>query len=312
LRPEEEGFAVQAIVVDTGAPHGLSLGEVPDPVPQPDEVLLGVEHVTMVARNVAHAATLPVGTVPGFDAVGTVLRAADDGSGPPVGARVVSLRTLGAWAQLRAVSAVDLAVVPAGVEAAVAGTLATPGVSALRALRASGTILGRRILVTGAAGAVGLFAVQLACMGGATVIASVRNPCAADRLRELGAHEVAVGLDGVSAPVDVVLDTVGGPQLAEAFALLRDGGLVQAIGASSDQPTTFAPYALIGPQHRRVEGFWAGDRCGADLAELLALAAEGVLALLEGERRDWHDIDAIVGRLHGPDAPARLIVATAV
>jgi NADPH2:quinone reductase len=301
---------VQAIVVDTEAPHGLSLTEVPDPVPQPDEALLSIEHLTMVARNVAYAATLPVGTVPGFDAVGTVLRPAGDGSGPPVGARVVSVRAFGAWAQLRAVSAVDLAVVPAGVEAAVAGALATPGVSALRALRASGTILGRRVLVTGAAGAVGLFAVQLARMGGATVIAAVRNSCAADRLRELGAHEEVVGLDGVSAPVDVVLDTVGGPQLAEAFALLRGGGVVQAMGSSSDQPTTFAPYALIYPQHRRVEGFWAGNRFGADVAELLTLAAAGDLALLDGERHGWDDIDAIVSRLQEPDAPARLIVAT--
>jgi NADPH:quinone reductase-like Zn-dependent oxidoreductase len=67
--------------------------------------------------------------------------------------------------------------------------------------------------VTGASGGVGSFAVQLAAIGGAHVIASVGSAESGKSLEELGAAEVVIGVLGVTQPVDVVIDMVGGPHL---------------------------------------------------------------------------------------------------
>ncbi|GAA4630550.1 hypothetical protein GCM10023196_056340 [Actinoallomurus vinaceus] len=83
---------------------------------------------------------------------------------------------------------------PEQVDSGQAATLLVPGVSALRAVRRLGALTGRRLLITGAAGAVGHFAVQLGRLAGAQVIAAVRDPGSRDRLVALGADEVVTGL----------------------------------------------------------------------------------------------------------------------
>lgn len=171
-----------------------------------------------------------------------------------------------AWAALRAVPTSELAVVPQGVDPGLASALVMPGLSALRVIRRLGALLGRRLLVTEATGAVGHFAIQLGKLAGAEVIASVWDLASEGRLRDLGATAVVAGLSDIAAPVYGVIDTVEGPQLAEAFNLLEDGGVIQSVGSSSGQSTTFAPYQMIGPHRRRIEGFWAGNRFGSDLA----------------------------------------------
>ncbi|GAA3586468.1 zinc-binding dehydrogenase [Nonomuraea rosea] len=299
---------MQALISDPDTPAGVRLGQVPEPVPQASEVVIEVEWFTLLARNLDHAATLPAGSIPGFDAVGVVRRAAEDGTGPAPGTRVATLTTANAWAQLRAVPTHELAIVPERVDPGQAATLLVPGASALRAVRRLGALTGRRLLVTGAGGAVGHFAVQLGRLAGAHVIAAVRNSGSRDRLTALGAEEVVTGLDQVSAPVHGVIDSVGGPLLAQAFELLAEGGLIQQVGASSGQPTTFAPYQMVG-RRRAIEGFWAGDRFGTDLAYLLDLLADGTLLPLDSEHATWGDIDALAQQLRAADAPRRMAVA---
>jgi len=99
-------------------------------------------------------------------------------------------------------------------------------------------VVGRRVLITGASGGVGRFAVQLAARAGAHVIAAVGSTARGAGLKALGATEVVVGLADVAEPVSGVLDNVGGPLLAEAFSLLADGGSLQSIGMASNQPST--------------------------------------------------------------------------
>ncbi|MEV4475552.1 zinc-binding dehydrogenase [Nonomuraea sp. NPDC049504] len=99
---------------------------------------------------------------------------------------------------------------------------------------------------------------ELAALGGAHVIASVGSPARAEGPAGLGADEVVVGLDGVDRPVDLILDTVGGPRLAAAWQLLAPGGNVQNIGWASDEPAVFEPYSLTDAArallNRRVAG----------------------------------------------------------
>jgi NADPH:quinone reductase-like Zn-dependent oxidoreductase len=281
-------MAVLALLVDQDAPAGLRLGEAPDPVPAPNEVLVEVRAISLNHGELRGVASAQAGLVSGWDAAGVVRTPAADGSGPPAGTPVVTFGWAGAWAQLRAVPVTELAVVPAGVDLGAAATIPVAGVTALRALRRLGLLTGRRVLVTGASGEVGRYAVQLAASAGAHVIASVGSPARGEGLTELGAAEVVVGLDGVGPGLHGVLDNVGGPQLAEAFALLAEGGSVQSIGGTSGEPTVFPPYSTVGVR-RSLEAFTMGGDVHEDLATLVGLLAAGRLDPQIGWRGSWTD-----------------------
>jgi NADPH2:quinone reductase len=279
---------MKALVVTAEAPFGLVLAEAEDPVQGAGEVLVDISHSSLNFGDVS-AAGAPgavAGKIPGWDSAGVVAVAAPDGTGPAVGTRVVSFGADGGWAQRRAVPLAELAVIPDSVDSGVAASLPVAGVTALRSLRESGPLLGKRVLVTGASGGVGRFAVQLAARGGAHVIAAARRGAG---LAELGAHEVVEDLDGL-APVDVVIDNVGGGQLVRAFELLAPGGVVQSIGWTSGEPATFPPYSTVGPA-KSLTSFHTGTEFGADLAFLLELVAAGSLTVDVGWRGSWKQFD---------------------
>lgn len=281
---------MRALLVDPDAPGSLRLSTAAEPEPAPHELLIDVTHISLNRGEVQFAGRRPPGTVHGYDAAGVVARAAANGSGPAVGTRVAAFGA-GAWAERMAVDTTAVAEVPDGVDPADAAALPMAGVTALRTLRAR-DILGRRVLITGAAGGVGRYAVQLAALGGARVIASVGSAARAAGLRELGAHQVVSGLDGIDRPVDLILDTVGGPQLAAAWELLAPGGVVQNIGWASDEPAVFAPYSLfsIGPA-KTMSTFGDVREVGPDLGTLLGLVAAGRLSPEIGWRGPWERID---------------------
>ncbi|RJL23088.1 alcohol dehydrogenase [Bailinhaonella thermotolerans] len=251
--------------------------------------MIEVRHISLNRGEVAFAGRRPAGTVHGYDASGVVIRAAEDGTGPAVGARVAAFGA-GAWAQRMAVDSTAVAEVPAGVDLAHAAALPMAGVTALRTLR-SRDILGRRVLITGAAGGVGRYAIQLAALGGAHVIASVGSPARAEGLAELGAHEVVIGLRGIERPVDLILDNVGGPQLAAAWELLAPGGSVQNIGWASDQPAVFEPYSLffVG-EPKTMMTFGDVRKVGPDLGTLLEFMAGGRLSPEVDWRGSWERV----------------------
>ncbi|HEV3167725.1 MAG TPA: zinc-binding dehydrogenase [Isosphaeraceae bacterium] len=268
----------------------------PAPVPEPSQVLIENRHIALNYYDVWSSASRPNGFIPGWDSSGIVVRAAAVGAGPAMGARVAATNPAqGGWAELRAVEVTDLAVVPDGVDLALAAALPVAGVSALRALRDSGSLFGRRVLVTGAAGGVGHFAIQLAANSGAEVIASVGSAGRGGHLSALGASLVVVGLSGISRDIDVVIDTVGGDQMAAAFALLREGGVLQSVGVSSNQPTVFAPYATLGGS-RALRTFSTGPQVGHDLEYLLTLVLQGKLKVQIGWRGSW-DLLAAAAKL---------------
>jgi NADPH2:quinone reductase len=274
---------MRALIADPSAPFALRPVTVPEPVPGPDQVLVAVHHASLNHGdlNDARSGRVPPGGVLGSDVAGVVeLPAA--GGGPPRGTRVVALAR-GAFAEYSAVDLGALAEVPPSVDLAPAAALPVAGVAALLALRAAGVAAGKRVLVTGASGGVGRFAVQLAAQAGARVIASVGSAARGEGLAEAGADQIVVGLDGIDQPVDVVLDNVGGPTLVAAWKLLAPDGSLQSIGWSSDEPAVFPPYSTIGPPKSLSSFLIEGDAGGA-LATLLDLLAAGDLSVEIGWR----------------------------
>jgi NADPH:quinone reductase len=280
---------MRALLYNPDAPQGLELGETPEPEPRPAQALIRVAATSLNFADVAFLRDRQVpGAVPGFDASGVILSADRDGAGPPPGTRVVTFGWSGGWAELRAVDVAEVAVVPDRVELGLAAALPVAGVTALRALRRLGSLVGRRVLITGASGGVGRFAVQLAARAGAHVVASVGSPERAEGLAALGAAEVVVGLDGIAEPVYGALDNVGGRTLADAYALLEPGGSVQSVGMASLEPTSidFEQARLRGGD-TRIEAFAVGPRFGPDLAFLVGLVAAGELDPQVDWRGPW-------------------------
>ena len=304
---------MRALVHDPDAPHGLRLGEAPDLEPGPSETLVEVSATSINFADVAFLnERFEPGAVPGFDAAGTVVAEAADGSGPAVGARVATFGFSGAWAERRAVDTGELAVLRDGVDVGAAAAVPAAGVTALRAVRRLGPVVGRRVLITGAAGGVGRFAVQLAARAGAHVVASVGSPARGEGLSDLGAAEVVVGLDGVGEPVHAALDNVGGQVLADAHALLRPGGCVLSVGMASLEPTTIDFEAARMPAaDTRIEAFVVGSGVGADLSFLVSLLEAGQLDPQIGWRGGWDHAGEAAAALIGRQVRGKVVLEIA-
>ncbi|MEV4096372.1 zinc-binding dehydrogenase [Streptosporangium saharense] len=302
---------MRALVVDRSVPGGLRVGEVPEPVPAPDEALVRVTATSLNYGEVKHGIEgAEEGTVLGWDAAGVVVRAAADGSGPAVGTPVVTLGEGGGWAELRAVRTGWIGVAPEHADPGAIGTVPVAAGTALRALHRIGPTLGRRILVTGATGGVGRYAVQLARLGGAHVIASTGDPAEhGEALRALGAHEVVSGPARADGGLDGVLDMVGGPQLVEAFDRLGAGGTLVAVGHSTGGGESFpfgAMFSGPGRDDRSIVTFMLLFCAGLDrdLTWLARQVADGTLSPEITWRGGWDEaseaVDALLGRrLHG-------------
>jgi NADPH:quinone reductase-like Zn-dependent oxidoreductase len=213
----------------------------PDPQPGPGQVRIRVRAATvnpvdwLVAGGVLASMTghLPFPLVLGWDAVGEV-DAVGAGAGIRVGATVAAMSPwfdggAGTFADTVVLDATSVAPLPDGVDPVEAATLPLNGLTANQALDLVAPRPGQRLLVTGASGGVGGFAVQLAAARGASVVA-VASSGDEDRVRGFGAAEVLPRGDDLVGAVrrllpdgaDAVLDAVPvGPHLVGAA---RDGG----------------------------------------------------------------------------------------
>jgi NADPH:quinone reductase-like Zn-dependent oxidoreductase len=192
---------------------------------------------------------------PGWDLAGVVASAAADGSGPAVGARVVGWVNGGSWSERAPVRTDHLAEIPDALSFEIAATLPVAGLTAIGVLEFGRPLEGKRVAITGAAGGVGRFAVQLAHQAGARVTAIVGRPERGEGLAELGADEVVVGLEPEGEPFDLVAESVGGDSFPAAIARLSPEGVIVTFGNSSNEPVTFDPRPFYRKGAPRIVGF---------------------------------------------------------
>jgi NADPH:quinone reductase len=302
---------MRAIVADDSAPGRIRLADVPEPVPAPHEALVRLRAASVNPGDLGEADKAPAGLVLGWEAAGVVEREAADGSGPARGTRVTTFSASGGWAELRAAPTEWLAPVPDGVDLADAATLPVAAGSALRAVREIGPVLGRRLLVTGATGAVGAYAVQLGAMAGAEVVAVARDLGQADRLRGLGASEVVDRPSATSSRVDGVIDNVGGDVLVDAFGMLHDNGVLVSVGRAARHDVVMGPDLLLsdwGRMRRDIRTFLLlheDRRLDRDLAVLARWVGEG---RLRAQVDRVEDLDAGVELLAGRAWRGKLVL----
>ena len=280
----------------------MELRELPEPQVQRNETLVAVHAFSLNRGELRSIRNNGEGWVPGQDVAGVVLQQAADGSGPPKGARVVALTDEFGWAQRVAVQSHRMAVLPDSISFAEASTLPVAGLTALRTLRHGAPLLGKRVLITGAAGGVGTLAVQLAARSGARVTAVVGRAERAAGLMELGALEVIEGIEKAQGRFGVVLESVGGASLAQAIKIVEPKGTVVVYGNSSGEQTTISFADFRGAPNSRVQGFSyfyseAEDRFAPDLALLASLIADGSLKPQIGVERSWRDFGGVAEQL---------------
>ncbi|HET6448999.1 MAG TPA: zinc-binding dehydrogenase [Conexibacter sp.] len=290
-------------LASTGSRGEVVLRDAAEPEPLPSEALVSARAVSVNRGEAMALALHEPGTVVGWDVAGVVERPAADGSGPPAGTRVVGLVWSGGWAERVPISTRQLAQLPDEVSFEAAATLPVAGLTALHALQVAGFALGKRLLVTGASGGVGRFAVQLAQLGGAHVT-GVSSSCERARgLRELGADAVIHELTPDGEQFDAILDGVGGRSLGAAMQRIAPYGTVVAYASSDERDVSFPSssfrnqagarvYALRIPEELERER--SGSR---DLARLAGLLAAGRLVAPIDVRGSWREAGPVLAAL---------------
>ncbi|HYG72265.1 MAG TPA: zinc-binding dehydrogenase [Actinomycetota bacterium] len=297
---------MKAIVAVPSAPGRSEIREIAEPDPISDEAVVDVLAVSLNRGECTALRSAEEGWRPGWDVAGVITRPAADGSGPREGARVTGWVNGGGWAERSAVRTDHLAEIPDDLPIEVASTLPVAGLTAVGLLGVRGTLLGKRVAITGAAGGVGRFVIQLAHMAGAHVTAIVGRPERAEGLARLGADEIAVGLAPEGDPFDLILESVGGASLAAAVDRIAPEGTIVTFGNSSNEPTAFDTRVLYRKGAPTMLGFFVtyellhGRTGSSRLAALATLVAEGRLSSKVDVTLPWERaaeaIDALMER----------------
>lgn len=297
--------SVRAVVITPGVPGSLAIGEIGETQrrePLPGEALVRVQAISLNLGEVRRAQTEEKGLTTGWDFAGTVIRGALNGKGPQVGKRVVGLVERGAWAEEVVVPSSQVAAIPDAVSFAQAATLPVAGLTALYALERRGSLLGRRVLVTGASGGVGHFACQLGVHAGAHVVALVRNPRTVELARQTGAQIVVAGEDAGAAkphgPYDLVVDGVGADVLGQALGMLAKDGICVTYGASAGGAISFDVRTFYRSGRLVLYGFYLFEEfyqhpAWNGLSRLATMIAAGKLHPHISREASWTNIGAV-------------------
>jgi NADPH:quinone reductase len=286
-----------SVVIATafGGPEVLSVVQQPTPDPGPGEARVEVRAAGVNPsdfKTYSGAFGIDQDRLPlrlGSEAAGVVTAAAADAVGPegPVraGDEVIAYRVTGGYATEIVVPASALVPKPATLDWAQAAGLMLTGATAWHCLVVAGVTAGDTVLIHGGAGGVGLMAVQLAALRGATVVATA-SPARHDLLRELGVIPVAYGpgladrvRHAAPAGIDAALDLVGTDEAVDvSLELVPDPARI----------VTIAAFGRAGKAGIRLVGGGPGADPGTEIrsaarTELARLAGEGKLRVIVGK-----------------------------
>jgi NADPH2:quinone reductase len=282
---------MKALVVEEHGPlENLKLGELPDPAVKPGEVLVDIKAASVnfpdllvIAGTYQKLPQRPFAPGKDFSGVVAAVGAGVDDLKP--GDRVMAQAEYGAYATKAAVPAGQCSVMPARMnfaEAAAIGLVYTTAHLAL--VERAGLKAGDKVLVNGAAGGVGLAAVQLAKAKGATVVASVSTDEKARVAREAGADFIARTdrpdlrenfrkqiFDAIgSKGVDIIVDPVGGDVFDASLRAIAWGGRLVIVGFAAGRiPEVKAGLLLV--KNISLIGLQASDYRDRDTAKLRAV-----------------------------------------
>ncbi|MFD8212799.1 zinc-binding dehydrogenase [Streptomyces sp. NPDC059697] len=240
---------MKAIAIQTyGGPEGLAVVDLPAPAPAAGQVVIATEAVgvggvdTVIRSGALAAYGFKEGHIPGSEVAGTVTAVGDGVDASWIGERVWAFTgTGGGYVEQALTSVEEIVPLPVNLSAVDAVTLGSSGVVAHFGLRHAHFAPGETVLVRGAAGSIGIMAVQLAARGGAAAVAVTTSSAErGEQLRRLGATHVLdrSGDGGEPAPAgyDVIIDVVAGKDMPSFFDRLNPNGRMVAVGAVAGQP----------------------------------------------------------------------------
>lgn len=309
---------MKAVVYEKNHPAGpLVYREVEKPTPGADEVLVKV-HASSV--NAADYRSLQMGIIPksgilGVEIAGQVEAVGDKVSrfnpGDPVFGDI-SASGSGGFAEYVVTRERFLTLKPAEVPAELAAAVSMAGVTALQGLRDSGKIsAGQKVLICGAGGGVGNFAVQLANHFGAEVTATC-GAANVDLVRSLGADRVLnyakSDFASEKARYDLILVVNGGRPLGDYRKVLAPGGRCVVAGGPLSQvikAMIVAPFTTLGGRKICV---LAGKPNAEDQAWLIDLVKQGKLQVIIDQRYTLQDVAAAMRYLGQGHARGKVVI----
>ena len=288
---------MQAYVTDRyGGPEVLHLGEIARPEPAPDQVLIRVRAASVNPLDwhelrgepwlmrMGKGLRRPKDGRRGNDLAGVVVAAGDRVTDLTPGTEVIGTG-VGSFAEYAVAPPTSVVAAPTTIGPGSAAALPIAGVTALQAVRAARIETGTRVLIIGASGGVGTYAVQIAAAHGG-IVTGVCGTSNLDLVRSLGASEVldytTTKLDGLTDRFDACIDCIGNLPVKRCKRLLVKGGRYVAIGAPDGTK-------LLGPLTRLVHAklaFSIGGRRGTvlfasigrdGLSELVSMVDRGEL-----------------------------------
>ena len=282
-----------------GAVDDLTLEHVPAPIPGPKQLLIdvkatGVNYADSIMVAGRYQTRPPFPFSPGLETAGIVAARGEGASRYEPGDRVMAILPFGGMAERALADEVETFAIPDGMLFDIAGAFPVAYVSSHVAIRWQGRLEpGETLVVLGAAGGVGLAAVEVGKAMGARVIAGASTPEKLERAREHGAdalvnyatesltERVMALTDGKGA--DVCFDPVGGPLFDAALSSLGWGGRILIIGFVGGIPSIPANRLLV--KHRSALGsalryfrWHAPDKLRRSVEELIAWYGAGKLA----------------------------------
>ncbi len=307
---------IRAVVTDPQSKEHLRLVEVDAPEPKPSEALVRMAAFSLNRGEVRRAFSAQTSYAPGWDLSGIVEQPASDGSGPKAGERVVGLVPAGAWSELAAVPTNALAALPESVTFSQAATLPVAGLTALLAFQKVGSMLARRVLVTGASGGVGNFAVQLGALSGATVTGLIQHPEFAGSVRQASASQVVVNNAAAAAafgPYHLICDGVGGAVLSAVAAMLAPGGMCVTYAALLQPEITVNLRPFIQAPTTSLTGMLVFNElrnqpAKDSLERLVALVADGRLHPHVAVEAPWSHVAEVCQQLIDRKFPGKAVL----